>query len=140
MDIINHQSILIDQLFKMLGMKDVIKEFDIITPFNLSSSIVEFAPYDIILEDPCPFGNKCLYKKTPLLCSKNHQTKIKILKKQEIIPKYLCKYERPWKTLNNKPMRCQNIYCWFSHLEGRKEFITCKHILSDMNINFELFK
>jgi hypothetical protein len=131
MDIINHQSILINQLFMMLDMIDAIYEFNLTTPYNIYRQTCiknEYAPYDIILEEPCPFGNKCLYKKTPIFCSKNHQTIIKHIKQNEIIPKYLCKYERPWRKLNGKPMRCDNINCWFSHLEGRCDIIAIKTI------------
>jgi hypothetical protein len=120
---INHQTLLIKQLFISLDMSDMISYFHIKTPFNLSNLYTENAPYDIILEEPCPYGHKCLYKKTPSLCYKNHQTKNKIIKKGESIPKYLCKYERPWKQLNNKPMKCANINCWFSHLENRCNII-----------------
>ncbi len=116
---INHQTLLIKQLFINLDMPDMINYFDIKTPYNLSNSILENAPYDLILEEPCPYSYKCLYKKTPLYCSKNHQTKKTIIKKYENIPKYLCRYERPWRKLNDKPMRCENKNCWFSHLEGR---------------------
>jgi hypothetical protein len=128
MNILNHQTFLIKQLFINLDMPDVIKYFDIKTPYNLSYATIEKAPYDIILEESCPYGYKCLYKKTPIFCYKNHQTILKVIKKNEIIPKYLCKYERPWRQLNNKQMRCENINCWFSHLEGRRNNIAIKII------------
>jgi hypothetical protein len=126
MDIINHQTQLIIQLFINLDMPDIINYFDVKTPYILNKKEYEYAPYDIILEKFCPYGNKCLYKKTPSQCYKNHQTINKIIKKNEYIPTYICKYERPWRKINDKPIRCQNINCWFSHFEGRKEIIASK--------------
>jgi hypothetical protein len=123
MDIINHQTLLIKQMFINLDMPDVVNYFENRTPFGLSNNRFETPPYDIVLQEPCTYGLKCLYKKTPLLCSKNHQTNKLMIKKDELIPKYLCKYERPWRLLNDKPMRCKNKYCWFSHLEGRNDNI-----------------
>ena len=135
-EIINQQNHLIKQLFNMLDMPDVIYEFEKISPFNVlhySSKYIEYAPYDLILEEPCIFGPHCLYKKTPYLCPRNHQKLGKIIKKGSAVPKYLCKYERPWKILRdtNKPMKCNNVNCWFTHLKGRKEHLN--------NILLELF-
>ncbi len=128
MDIINHQTQLIIQLFINLDMPDIVDYFDTKTPYILNKKAYEYAPYDIKLEESCPFGHNCFYKKTPILCSKNHQTRNKIIKQDEYIPTYICKYERPWRMLNNKPMRCENIYCWFSHLDGRCNYINIKTI------------
>jgi hypothetical protein len=41
---------------------------------------------------------------------------------------------------NNKIMRCENINCWFSHLEGRCEYMKKREkMLSNNEINFDLF-
>jgi hypothetical protein len=125
-EMINQQTYLIKQLFNMLDMPDVIYEFEKKTPFNVSYQnlkYVEYAPYDIILEEQCIFGPRCLYKKNPLMCSLNHQNIGTIIKKGHIIPNTLCKYERPWKTLNGKKMRCTNQNCWFSHIKNHMLFI-----------------
>ncbi len=129
-EMINHQTFIIKQLFNMLDMKDVINELDKQTPYNLSNqntrlinNSIEYTPYDIILEEPCIYGYQCFYKKTPYMCPRNHQTTEIIIKKGEIIPKYLCKYERPWKKNNNQEMRCTNMNCWFSHIVNHMYYV-----------------
>ncbi len=125
-EIINQQTYLIKQLFNTLDMPDVIIEFNKLTPYKISNHhfhYTEYAPYDIILEEPCIFGPQCIYKKTPYLCPRNHQNLGKIIKRGEIIPKYLCKYERPWRWLNGREMRCANNLCWFSHIKNHMYFI-----------------
>ncbi len=103
-----HQQILTNQLFKLLDI-DINNNY-------------EYAPYDLILEDECSYGKYCTYKNNPLICSKNHHN-INNIKKYDSIPKKMCRYERPWKILNGYPMRCTNIKCWYSHLEGRSDSI-----------------
>jgi hypothetical protein len=119
-----HETLLIKQLFELLDMKDVFNDFYKFSPFKVSKNISnDYAPYNLILEDTCKFGFLCLYKNNPKLCSKNHQNLKKKIKKGQSIPNLLCKYERPWKLLNGEEMRCKNINCWFSHLEGRCNYI-----------------
>ena len=106
-------------------MDDVIRDFYKTTPFRLEFKIKDFTPYNLVLEEPCPYGNNCFYKKNPLICNKNHQTNATIILEYSQIPNYICKYERPWIILpNGKEMRCQNKYCWFSHLKGHYEIIS----------------
>ncbi len=115
-----HQFILISQLFKNLQLEDSDTN---LAPFNIRQDVLyEKAPYDLELEDECGFGIKCIFKKNPLICHKNHQG-INKISKNNYIPTLLCKYERPWKIYNNKSIKCNNIYCWFSHLKGRKEHL-----------------
>lgn len=118
-EMINHQTFIIKQLFNILDMQDVIIDLNKQTPYNLSNNHkIEYAPYDIILQEPCNYGNGCFYKKTPYVCPKNHQTNEIIIKKGRIIPNYLCRYERPWKN-----MRCTNMNCWFSHLLHHMHYV-----------------
>jgi hypothetical protein len=102
-----HQQILTNQLFKLL---------DIDINLNIN---YEYTPYDLILEEECSNGKYCTNRHNPLMCSKNHHNINNIIKKYDRIPKKMCRYERPWKILNGYPMRCTNIKCWYSHLEGR---------------------
>jgi hypothetical protein len=119
-----HETHLIKQLFESLDMIDVFYDFYKLSPYRISINISnEYAPYTLILEENCKFGYQCLYKKNPKLCAKNHQHLGKNIKKGQPIPNLLCRYERPWKVLNGEKMRCKNINCWYSHLEGRCEFI-----------------
>ncbi len=120
----NNETIIIHNTFKMLEMDDAIYEFNKYTPYYLRYNNTEYAPYNLYLEESCDYGNNCFYKKDPLVCCKNHQTNNNIIVKEQILPNYLCKYERPWKNLNGYQMRCQNIYCWFSHLKGREQIIS----------------
>ncbi len=117
-NMIEEQTFLIKQSFNMLGIKDATYILDKSTPHNLSLCYYEYAPYDLYLEEQCCYGLRCFYKNEPLVCSKNHQSLQYIIKQNTLIPKELCKYERPWKYL-----RCNNIYCWYSHLYGRSEHI-----------------
>lgn len=124
--------IMIYNLLKTLEIEDAIIDYNKYAPFNLNRTYyTEYAPYNLVLEETCFYKNECFYKKDPLSCCKNHQlTDVMIMKNQQI-PKFLCKYERPWKLLNGYPMRCQNIYCWLSHLSGRKEIL---NIISSENL------
>ncbi len=125
----DEQYLNIHQLFKTLNIEDRCNK---IAPYNNASIFYEYAPYDLELEEECIFGFHCIFKNTPSICPKNHQG-ITTIKKYTKLPPLLCKYERPWKILRdtNKPMKCNNVNCWFSHLKGRKEHLN--------NILLELF-
>ncbi len=116
-------------ILKHIDCEDILIDFNKSTPYILYNNYVEYAPYDLILEKACIYQNNCFYKKIPTVCCKNHQSFNTIIKQYQQLPNYLCKYERPWKTLNGYQMRCQNIYCWFSHLQGRNEIIEYKNIM-----------
>ena len=96
----------------------------------------ECAEYDIILEESC--SPKCKYKTEPLICAKNHRINDEyypnnsIIKKGQLIPSHMCKYERPWKIFQGHPLRCNNIKCWFSHISGRIDHI---NYLKKLNIS-----
>ncbi len=122
----NEETQFIYSILKNIDCEDIMIDFNKSTPFDLYKNDIEYAPYDLILEKSCINQNNCFYKKVPLVCYKNHQSFNTIIKKGQQIPKYLCRYERPWKSLNGYQMRCQNIHCWFSHLQGRKQFIEYK--------------
>jgi hypothetical protein len=113
------------QIFRMLNIYEECKK---IAPFNMRFILRdEYAPYDLELEEECSFGINCVFKNTPLICYKNHQG-IKSIKKYTMIPRLLCKYERPWRYIrldnnNYKKIKCNNVNCWFSHLKGRKEHL-----------------
>ncbi len=124
----DQQTLIIKQILLGLDMEDAFNHFIKTTPYYLSYNNYEYTPCDLILEESCPYGNNCLYKTTPLVCYKNHQLINKVIKKNQRIPNVICKYERPWKKLNGEPMRCQNIYCWFSHLKGRYDIIKNKSL------------
>jgi hypothetical protein len=123
-----HQQILIKQLFKLLDM-------DINNNINI---YYDYAPYDLILEEECSNGKYCKNRKNPLNCSKNHHNINNIIKKNEPIPQKMCRYERPWKTLNGYPMRCTNIECWYSHLEGRSDSINNYILIFGYNLRVEV--
>ncbi len=116
--IIREQMSVIKQMLNTLDMGDAVNDFEKQTPHNLKESSYEYTPCDLILEEKCCFGNACLYKKEPLTCSKNHQSLFPFIRKNTLIPNKICKYERPWKNI-----RCTNIYCWYSHLKGRSNYI-----------------
>jgi hypothetical protein len=120
-----HQRIITIQMLKMLDLYEKEYESHTNAPYNINyKNTHEIAPYTLVLEEDCPFGNMCIYKKIPLICSRNHQKLGKYIIKNTIIPNYLCKYERPWKkNLNGLPMYCTNNKCWFSHLKGRVDFL-----------------
>ena len=85
---------------------------------------IEFAPFELRLNDECLDGFNCPNSKKPFKCPKNHHKFGDIIKKDAKLPKFFCKWERPWKKgPNNKPLRCRNPECFFAHLEGRKDFI-----------------
>jgi hypothetical protein len=130
----NIEMFMIYNTLKTLDMEDALIDFYKNTPYNNYLNYKEYAPCNLLLETPCDYENVCFYKKEPLSCCKNHQTKNTIIQQGEQIPKYLCKYERPWKYLNGYPMRCLNINCWYSHLSGRKDILLWK--LNNMNYNF----
>jgi hypothetical protein len=95
----------------------------------------EYAEYDIILEESC--SPKCQYKTEPLICAKNHRINNEypnnsIIKKGQLIPSHMCKYERPWKIYQGYPLRCNNIKCWFSHISGRIDHI---NYLKTLNVS-----
>jgi hypothetical protein len=96
----------------------------------------EYAEYDIILEESC--SPKCQYKTEPLICAKNHRINDEyypnnnIIKKGQLIPSHMCKYERPWKIYQGYPLRCNNIKCWFSHISGRIDHI---NYLKTLNVS-----
>jgi hypothetical protein len=121
-----HQLLLIMQLFKILDLTDDIS----LAPYNILKknkkliNVVEYAPYDLILEEECIFGYNCVFKNKPLICPRNHQG-LSNIKKGTIIPNLLCRYERPWKIMSHKNQifKCNNINCWFSHLKGRTEHL-----------------
>ncbi len=121
MDFDDEQLFNISILFKMLNIYENNNKF---APYNNLFFNNEYAPYDLELEEECKMGFNCIFKTNPRICYKNHQGLNKI-KKFYYIPHYLCKYERPWKLVKdtNKPMKCDNINCWFSHLKGRKEHL-----------------
>lgn len=115
---INNQIDILKLTFNMLDMHDVVNDFYKETPYYSNSLMTEYAHCDMVLEEICCYGTKCLYKNNPLICPKNHQLLLKTIKKNTIIPKQLCKYERPWKN-----MKCINIYCWYAHLKGRSQYM-----------------
>ncbi len=117
----DEQLLNISTLFKILNIDEFNKK---IAPYNNNSLYNEYAPYDLELEEECKQGVYCIFKNSPSICPKNHQGLNKI-KKYYHLPSLLCKYERPWKLTKdtNKPMICNNINCWFSHLKGRKEHL-----------------
>ena len=127
MDIDIHQKIITIQMLKMLDLYENDYESNTNAPYNISiknNFSNDKAPYTLILEEDCPFGQYCQYKKIPLLCPKNHQNLGRYIIKYTIVPNLLCKYERPWKkNENGLPMYCTNLKCWFSHLRGRIQFI-----------------
>jgi hypothetical protein len=120
----NDETQFIYSILKHIDCEDSMIDFNKSTPFELYNNNYEYAPFDLVLEKSCINQNNCFYKKVPLECYKNHQSFNTIIKQGHIIPKYLCKYERPWKSLHGYQMRCQNIHCWFSHLQGRKQIIS----------------
>ena len=124
MEIFNREFILINQSFKMMGIEEIISDFYKPSPYTLNSRYHDYAPCNLELEEACPYGNYCFDKRNPRECYRNHQTSRLIIPVYSLIPSILCRYERPWKKLSNgEKMRCQNKYCWFSHLKGRKEIL-----------------
>ena len=84
----------------------------------------EFAPFDLKLNTDCPDGFKCPNSKKPVACPNNHNFLGPVIKKGTKLPKFFCKWERPWKKgPNGKALRCRNPACYNSHLEGRDDFI-----------------
>jgi hypothetical protein len=71
----------------------------------------------------CQYGLYCPHKNNPIKCPLNHHSMSKVIKKYEVIPNLFCRYEREWKTINNKPMRCMNPNCWYNHGKGRAKII-----------------
>jgi hypothetical protein len=85
---------------------------------------VEFAPFELRLNDDCSGGFNCPNSKKPTKCPKNHHKLGDVIKKSAKLPKFFCKWERPWKKgPNGKPLRCRNLECFYAHLDGRKDFI-----------------
>jgi hypothetical protein len=116
----SEEMIMIYNILKTLNIEDTLLDFNKFTQYKSNSYLFELAPYDLLLEDFCEYGYFCFYKRDPQSCCKNHQTNNSIIMRGTELPNYLCKYERPWRFLNGYPMRCQNIYCWYSHLAGHK--------------------
>ncbi len=87
-------------------------------PRRADANTLEKAPFDLILNDECPAGFDCPDSKNPSKCSKNHQKYGDVIKKDAILPKNFCKFERPW-----QKKRCNNPKCFFAHLKGRSEFM-----------------
>jgi hypothetical protein len=84
----------------------------------------EFAPMDLILEADCAAGFNCPNSKNPEKCPKNHHHLGNVIKKGAKLPRFFCKWERPWKSgPNGKPMRCNNPKCFNAHLDKRREFL-----------------
>lgn len=102
-----------------------------IIPLNVllginNNTYKEYAQHNIELEEMCQYGLYCPHKNNPLKCPLNHHSMSKVIKKYEIIPNLFCRYEREWKTMNDKPMRCLNPNCWYNHAKGRKTIIRDK--------------
>jgi hypothetical protein len=100
-------------------------------PKHTRDTEVEKAPFDLNLEEECPEGYKCPHSKDTKKCPKNHQRLGNVIKRNAVIPKHFCKYERPWILVKSekkpdekpKPMRCHNPECFFAHLEGRAKWL-----------------
>jgi hypothetical protein len=78
----------------------------------------EYAPEELFLEEECPEGTKCPNGKHPDKCPKNHHRLGDKIKQGAKLPHFFCKWERPW-----KQMRCRSYKCFYSHLDGRREFL-----------------
>ena len=115
---IKNQTDILRIIFNTIDMNDELDNFYNKTPFYSKDSNDTYSKCDLITEETCYYGDKCLYKNNPLICPKNHYFLEQIIKKNTIIPKQLCRYERPW-----RKMKCINIYCWYSHLKGHIETI-----------------
>jgi hypothetical protein len=84
----------------------------------------EIAQVDIVLEEKCIYGYFCPHKSNPILCPYNHHDLGKtIIKKGEVIPNLLCRYERPWKMNKGSVMCCMHPQCSYNHGVGRKQRI-----------------
>jgi hypothetical protein len=79
------------------------------------------APFDLFLEEDCPDGFNCSNSKNPFMCPKNHHRMGNVIKKGARIPKFFCKFERPWDNI-----RCARPECFFAHLAKRHLFIKSK--------------
>ncbi len=94
------------------------------TASDEATADAEFSPFDLNLNDDCPAGFKCPNSKKPQACPKNHNLLGAVIKKGAKLPRFFCKWERPWKKgPNGKPLRCRNPDCYNSHLRGRDEFL-----------------
>ena len=107
------------------------KKKKFVIPLNVllginNSNYKEHSQYDIELEDICQYGLYCPHKNDPIKCPLNHHSMNKVIKKYEIITNLFCRYEREWKTMNDKPMRCMNPNCWYNHGKGRAKIIRSK--------------
>ncbi len=76
------------------------------------------APFDLFLEEDCPAGFGCPNSKNPLKCPKNHQHLGHVIKKGAVIPRFMCRNERPWEGI-----RCKKPECIFGHLAKRHVFL-----------------
>lgn len=84
----------------------------------------EYALFDLDLNEECPDGFNCPNSKNPSKCPKNHQKLGNVIKAGAKLPRFFCKWERPWKNgPNGKPLRCRNVDCYFAHLEHRADYI-----------------
>jgi hypothetical protein len=93
---------------------------------NKPDTYCELALTDIVLEENCIYGQFCPHKSNPLMCPLNHHDLGKgktIIKKGEVIPDLLCRYERPWKMNKGGVMCCMHPQCWYNHGVGRKQRI-----------------
>jgi hypothetical protein len=107
------------------------KKKKFVIPLNVllginNNNYKEHAQYDIELEEMCQYGLYCPHKNDPIKCPLNHHSMNKVIKKYEIIPNLFCRYEREWKIMNDKPMRCLNPNCWYNHGKGRANIIRNK--------------
>jgi hypothetical protein len=108
------------------------KKKKFVIPLNVllginTNNYKEHAQYDIELEEMCQYGLYCPHKNNPIKCPLNHHSMNKVIKKYEVIPNLFCRYEREWKTMNGKPMRCLNPNCWYNHGKGRANIIRNKN-------------
>ena len=95
---------------------------------NKSNCYREIAQFDIELEHQCNYGYFCPHKSNPKMCPFNHHEMEKtVIKKGELIPDLLCRYERPWKTNNGGVMCCMNPKCWYNHAKGRSDRMKKNH-------------
>ena len=74
----------------------------------------EFAPFDLLLNDECEAGFACPNSRNTKECPLNHQKFGTVILKGKKLPRFFCKFERPW-----LKKRCTNPECYNAHLAGR---------------------